>query len=931
MSPETESARKKARIIRWRGVMGDSRRVLRLMVFVVLAVTGVALTFTQLGFVDVPLEDGSDGYVVTLLQVVALGALLLGTFAGMVLGLLTGAVLLLHAQLLPLDHYELSFITPITSVVMFGFVGLLLGVLLAVALRKNPSQIRRVIYIFIVCLVASFLYSLGFYFNVGISVVIHIVDTLGLEANDPAVLKIANSTATQLGSIETQVWGTALVMTLLCSVGDRLARKVVMHRGTLGLRTVFGAWLSVVVALSFMVMAAVSFGVSSADALHDAEDDMRNEVNYLCTQMKLGGKRVELLQETLSQAGVETSDIDEATLTGLSDLLADDVVLSGFTPNSDDIVIIEFDGRVYASNDERFTVGMDMSQTFFGDSSSAIERSKENQQIERFIFVDPARKPDAENRSLTAPDAPEVHPHIAYVYAQHSYDFAIDTEEASDEGVISADVVMIRSSDQVFAKRPEVMTWMTASSLVLLLAVFVIVFQLLNRVVAKRIDDENAALSLITSGNLDARAEAGGTREFESLTEGINDTVDALRGWIAEAESRMDAELATARAIQESALPSTFPPYPDIPKFDIFASMNAAKQVGGDFYDFFLIGEDCDDSQGKLGFVIADVSGKGVPAALFMMRAKALLRDYLASGMEIGEAVSEANRLLIEGNDEGMFVTAWVGVLDYGTGHVDYVNAGHNPPLLWQREGGWQWLRRKSGPVLGLFEISYRALEVDCLAGDTFLLYTDGVTEAFDVDEQLYGEDRLMAVAENGYRMHPRELLESVRSDVAKHANGAEQSDDITIMTLEVGVPPEVTATLEVPAEVSQLTTVNEFLHSELDRRLCPQRVQNQLDIAVEELFVNVCHYAYPEATPDEPGAVRIQRTYCADPPSITVDIIDEGIPYNPLEKPDAVTPGNIKDVPIGGLGILMAKRCTDEMFYERVNGSNVVTIVKKW
>ena len=240
-------------------------------------------------------------------------------------------------------------------------------------------------------------------------------------------------------------------------------------------------------------------------------------------------------------------------------------------------------------------------------------------------------------------------------------------------------------------------------------------------------------------------------------------------------------------------------------------------------------------------------------------------------------------------------------------------------------------MRQKSGPVLGLFEMPYRTLETECKAGDTFLLYTDGVTEAFDVEANLYGEDRLMAVADEGFLLHPRELLEAVRNDVALYAQGAEQSDDITILVLEVGVPPEVTATLVTLARISELDRVNGFLHAELDRRLCPQRVQNQLDIAVEELFVNVCRYAYPDATPENPGNVRIQRTYNADPPSVTVDIIDEGIPYNPLAKLDAVTPGNIEDVPIGGLGILMAKRCTDEMRYERVDDCNVVTIVKKW
>ena len=132
-----------------------------------------------------------------------------------------------------------------------------------------------------------------------------------------------------------------------------------------------------------------------------------------------------------------------------------------------------------------------------------------------------------------------------------------------------------------------------------------------------------------------------------------------------------------------------------------------------------------------------------------------------------------------------MFVTAWVGVLDYATGHVDYVNAGHNPPLLW-RDGSWEWLREKSGMVLGLFDMPYKTHAVDCEAGDAFLLYTDGVTEAFDVEGTLYGEERLLALVEGCEDRSPHGLQRLVRDDVAAHAQGAEQSDDITILALEV-------------------------------------------------------------------------------------------------------------------------------------------------
>ena len=190
------------------------------------------------------------------------------------------------------------------------------------------------------------------------------------------------------------------------------------------------------------------------------------------------------------------------------------------------------------------------------------------------------------------------------------------------------------------------------------------------------------------------------------------------------------------------------------------------------------------------------------------------------------------------------------------------------------------------------------------------------------------------ALARKDATLHPRALVRAVREGVAVHAEGAEQSDDITILALEVGVPPEEKVQMTVPANVDELPRVNDFIHAELDRRLCPVRAQNQLDIAVEELFVNVCHYAYEGIGEDVPRTARITYAISAEPPSITVEIIDEGVPYNPLAKPDATTAdefASIADIPIGGLGILMAKNNVDEMRYERLDGSNIVTLVKRW
>lgn len=143
----------------------------------------------------------------------------------------------------------------------------------------------------------------------------------------------------------------------------------------------------------------------------------------------------------------------------------------------------------------------------------------------------------------------------------------------------------------------------------------------------------------------------------------------------------------------------------------------------------------------------------------------------------------------------------------------------------------------------------------------------------------------------------------------------------------DADIPSVSVATLVLPAEIEELDRVNEFIHAELERRRCPMRAQYQLDIAVEELFVNVCSYAYPNGT----GTLTVRCTYTADPASVTVELIDTGIPFDPLARPGTAMPADIADVPIGGLGILMARKSVDEMRYERVDGSNIVTIVKRW
>ena len=916
MTPkEKKEKKKKPSILRWHGVMGDSKTFIRMIALAMLAIACATVAFTQLGFAGIGLPGSYVGYAVILLQPVALGALLLGTLWGTVIGLFAGTVLLAHATVMPLDYYEATYITPLTSVVMFTVIGFMLGFLFALALRGNPSNMRRVIYIVIVCIVVSWLYSLGFFFNVSTMLIVEAVNDIAPNADDAAYVEVSSEivqTALNMGNLSAQAWIDAFAMAILCCVADRIVAKGKSARGHLGVRAVFGIWLAVGVFAVFMVMSAVSFINITADLHDDAAGDMDSEATYLCNQLRESDTHMDSIDKFLKSLGVNYSDMSAEDLNVLLQSFSIDGLLNGYTVDADGYVYISFAGIVHVSDDDQVARGDSLSDRLDDGVSAAIGKSLLTGKMQRVVF-DTAYKANEDIDSITEHVG---NVHLAYVYA----------EEAN--GYI---VTIIKTAEMVYAERSTVMAWTTLSTIVLLLVVFLLSARLLERTVVRRIDETNDVLARVTAGDLDARVEKYETSEFTSLSTGINDTVDVLKGWIAEAASRMDAELATAKAIQESALPRIFPPFPDVWAFDIYATMSAAREVGGDFYDFFPIGDDSTAKKGKFGFLIADVSGKGVPAALFMMNAKALIRGYLENGVDLGEAVENANRQLCDGNDAGMFVTVWAGVLSYPEGHVDFVNAGHNPPLLWQK-GEWRWLHEKSGLPLGLFEgLPYETHSVDCQIGDQFLLYTDGVTEAMNAAGELYGEDRLREIATEHFVLHPRALINAVHHDVAKHAAGAEQSDDITMLAMEIGVPPEVTATLIVPASVDELPHVNEFIHTELDRRMCPLRAQHQLDIAVEELFVNVAHYAYPDATPDNPGIARVSYTYSADPPSVRVDIADDGIPYDPLAKPDAVTPDNIMEVPIGGLGILMAKRSVDEMTYERLGGSNIVSIIKKW
>jgi serine phosphatase RsbU (regulator of sigma subunit) len=335
---------------------------------------------------------------------------------------------------------------------------------------------------------------------------------------------------------------------------------------------------------------------------------------------------------------------------------------------------------------------------------------------------------------------------------------------------------------EMYVGRNEMGVFLIVCNLVLFAMVFILVSVLVQKVVIDGIYSVNRSLEKITKGDLSERIEVKTNDEFVSLSDGINSTVSALKSAIAEAAARIDAELEFARAIQISSLPNVFPPYPDRPEFEIYASMHTAREVGGDFYDFFLIGER------NLAVLIADVSGKGIPAALFMMTAKTLIQNLSESGMAPSRVFTEANKHLCENNELSMFVTAFMGVLELDTGKFTYVNAGHNPPMIKKAGGPYEKMKLHAGFVLGAMEgISYKQEELVFGAGDAIYLYTDGVTEALNHEQVQFSDARLEAALNTDIarRLDMTELLMHIKNELDMFTAGAEQADDITMLGLE--------------------------------------------------------------------------------------------------------------------------------------------------
>ena len=462
---------------------------------------------------------------------------------------------------------------------------------------------------------------------------------------------------------------------------------------------------------------------------------------------------------------------------------------------------------------------------------------------------------------------------------------------------------------------------LAVSALMLFLA-----YLLISRLINAPIKHLTSEVSRLAFGNLDTQIDIKSKDELGQLAQAFNKMTGDLKKSIEEnareraEKERISTELSVATEIQASMLPCIFPPFPERKEFDIYASMLPAREVGGDFYDFFFIDKD------NLVVTIADVSGKGIPAALFMVVTKTLIKN--CSLCRDPKSVFESvNNKLCEGNETGMFVTAFLGFYNVPTGRFIYINAGHNPPLI-RKQGKYDFLKTDPCIVLGFQKnIKYREKEqiIFLEPGDSLYLYTDGVTEAMNSNMDMFGEERLLDAANRTGDSSPKEFLHSIKRELDIFTDGAEQHDDVTMLALKINKPGSVADNVKelvVEAKLENLEKTIDFINGKLENLKYPHDLQNEIDIAIEEIFMNIANYAYKPQT----GEVAI---FVSTEDKTLIRFEDSGKPFNPLEQPapDLEKPLAARD--IGGLGIFMTKKIMDNVEYARQDDKNILTITK--
>ena len=465
--------------------------------------------------------------------------------------------------------------------------------------------------------------------------------------------------------------------------------------------------------------------------------------------------------------------------------------------------------------------------------------------------------------------------------------------------------------------------------IVLLLIGFIIptlLYFSMNRYIINPIAKLTSIAHKISNGE-DVNIRIEKPEEFAQLASTYDKMTKNIKS-ITQERAKINSELSIAKSIQASSLPNVFPPFPDKTEFDIFASMEPAKEVGGDFYDFYFINDT------KFMFLIADVSGKGVPAALFMMTVKTLINNLSQTNDNPKELVENINRKICETNKEGFFVTMLAGIADINTGELNIINCGHNLPLIKRQDGSYEYLKINSNIPLGVFDnAEFEIYNTVLNSGDIIYTYTDGVTESTNSNGEMYGEQRLYEYLNNIQETEPIIIEEKIKNTIQNYTDSAPQSDDITMLIFKYNGSTNTGINMGVNIEANNMKTFSQlvtqenyklfytWLHNACQEWNVNGDLANKLDMCAEEIFANVAFYAYPE----KQGMIDVSLNKSDN--NIILEFKDKGIEYNPLEKPDPDITLPPEERPIGGLGIYMVKSLADEIYYKRENNNNILTL----
>jgi sigma-B regulation protein RsbU (phosphoserine phosphatase) len=404
----------------------------------------------------------------------------------------------------------------------------------------------------------------------------------------------------------------------------------------------------------------------------------------------------------------------------------------------------------------------------------------------------------------------------------------------------------------------------------------------------------------------------------------IQEKLQAAYDVIKVQKERMETELNVAHEIQMSMVPLIFPAFPDYDEFTVFAALEPAREVGGDFYDFYFIDED------RFCICIGDVSGKGVPAALFMAVAKTLIKSRATDDFSTASILTHVNDELSANNKESMFVTLFIAIVNIVSGKVDYTNAGHNPPYISRKNGKLQCLDARHGPVVGAMEgMVYGEDRVELAPDDFIFLYTDGVTEAMDARNTMFSDERLAGLLEAMDGVTAEKAVNDTVVAVKAFEGESEQTDDITVLAFQYHGSSEASGMAELQVaiknELSEIARMHEVFEAFADEHGIPMPVTMKFNLVFDELLSNVISYAYRDEDEHE---ISTHIEFVSG--RLTVTISDDGVPFNPLNAKRPDTQASLEDRDIGGLGIHLVRNLVDNVSYHRGIDKNVLTLVKQ-